>query len=254
LTDGTVVLDAFRPEDTESHLAGEDEEQARRFGWIPRRSTLAGVRATIARWHDQWSTQGPVRAIALRLADSEELVGGCELRIGDGGTASMSYWTFPVFRRCGLATRAVVLVTRYAFDTLSVTEIEVEIEPDNVASRGVAQRAGFTAAGTTRASPRAGAAPRTMLLFRLRAVPPPSSAPVCPHQPEHAVSKQPMHCRRTQQLNRTVRAASRLPSKEQCTTFGDREGEAGLLRFGRGDAGIHHSAPDQVTPERCQIG
>jgi len=37
----------------------------------------------------------------------------------------MSYWTFPVFRRRGLATRAVVLVTRYAFDTLGVTEIEL---------------------------------------------------------------------------------------------------------------------------------
>jgi RimJ/RimL family protein N-acetyltransferase len=171
LTDGTVVLDAFQPEDADSHLAGEDEEQARRFGWFPRRSTLAGVRATIARWHDQWSTQGPVRAFALRPADSEELVGGCELRLGDGGSASMSYWTFPVFRQHGLATRAVVLVTRYAFDTLGVTEIEVEIEPDNVASRRVAQRAGFTTAGTIQASPGAGAAPRTMLRFVLRDLP-----------------------------------------------------------------------------------
>jgi hypothetical protein len=28
LTDGTVVLDAFQLEDADSHLAGEDEEQA----------------------------------------------------------------------------------------------------------------------------------------------------------------------------------------------------------------------------------
>ena len=171
LTDGTVVLDAFQPEDADSHLAGEDEEQARRFGWFPRRSTLAGVRETIARWRDQWLTQDPALTFALRLADSDQLVGGCELRLRDGSTASMSYWTFPVFRRRGLATRAVVLVTRYAFDTLGVTEIEVEIEPDNVASRGVARRAGFVDAGTIRASPGAGAAPRTMLRFVLRDVP-----------------------------------------------------------------------------------
>jgi RimJ/RimL family protein N-acetyltransferase len=167
LTDGTVALDAFQPEDADSHLAGEDEELARRFGWFPRRSTLAGVRAAIARWHDQWCTQGQVRAFALRLADSEELVGGCELRLGDGGMASMSYWTFPLFRRRGRATRAAVLVTRYAFDTLGV----IEIEPDNAASRGVAQRAGFTEAGTARASPGASAAARTMLRFVLRDVP-----------------------------------------------------------------------------------
>jgi len=83
----------------------------------------------------------------------------------------MSYWTFPVFRRRGLATRAVVLVIRYAFDTLGVAEIEVEIEPDNVASRGVAERAGFTPAGTIKACPAAGAAPRTMLRFVLHDVP-----------------------------------------------------------------------------------
>jgi RimJ/RimL family protein N-acetyltransferase len=171
LTDGTVVLDAFQPDDAASHLAGEDEEVARRFGWFPRRSSLPGVQAAIARWRDQWFRQGPVRAFALRLADGEALVGGCELRLGAGRTASMSYWTFPRFRRRGLATRAVVLVARYAFETLGVPEIELEIEPDNVASRGVAQRAGFTAAGTIRASPGAGAAPRTMLRLVLRAVP-----------------------------------------------------------------------------------
>ena len=61
-------------------------------------------------------------------------------------------------------------MTRYAFDTLGVTEIEIEIEPDNAASRGVAKRAGFTAAGTIQASPEAGAAPRTMLQSGLRSV------------------------------------------------------------------------------------
>ena len=62
-------------------------------------------------------------------------------------------------------------MTRYAFDTLGVTEIEVGIEPDNVASRGVAQRAGFTAAGPNQASPGTGAAPRTVLRFVLRDLP-----------------------------------------------------------------------------------
>jgi hypothetical protein len=67
LTDETVVLDAFRLQDAEAHLAGEDEELARRFGWFPRQSTLVGVRETIERWRAQWSIHGPTRCFALRL-------------------------------------------------------------------------------------------------------------------------------------------------------------------------------------------
>ncbi len=53
LSDGTVALDAFQLAQAESHLAGEDDELARRFGWFPRRSTLAGVCESIARWREQ---------------------------------------------------------------------------------------------------------------------------------------------------------------------------------------------------------
>ena len=109
LTDGTVVLDAFQLEDADSHLAGEDEEQARRFGWFPRRSTLAGVQETIARWRDQWLTRGPVLAFALGLTETKELVGGCELRLGNGSTASMSYAGVPR-GRCSAANHVALCV------------------------------------------------------------------------------------------------------------------------------------------------
>jgi hypothetical protein len=50
LTDGAVVLDAFTLDDADPHLAGEDEEHARRFGWFPRSSTPETVRSAIVRW------------------------------------------------------------------------------------------------------------------------------------------------------------------------------------------------------------
>jgi RimJ/RimL family protein N-acetyltransferase len=166
LFDEMVTLDAFQMQDAESHLAGEDDELARRFGWFPRRSTLEGVRESIARWREEWTT-GPTRAFAVRIAAGGELVGGCELRMKGDGTASMSYWTFAAYRRRGFAVRAVRLASSYAFGTYGLTQIELEIEPDNTASRGVARRAGFTEAGTTMASPGPGAEPRTMLRYIL---------------------------------------------------------------------------------------
>jgi hypothetical protein len=41
------VLDRHALGDASAHLAGEDEEQARRFGWYPARLTLEGVRRAI---------------------------------------------------------------------------------------------------------------------------------------------------------------------------------------------------------------
>jgi RimJ/RimL family protein N-acetyltransferase len=62
----------------------------------------------------------------------------------------LSYWTFPAFRGRGFATRAVRLVTAWAFAQLHVARVELLIEPDNDASLAVARRAGFTREGVLR--------------------------------------------------------------------------------------------------------
>ena len=144
LSDGVVVLDRFRLDDAQAQLAGEDEEHARRFGWYPARSTLETVRTAILGWQEQWRTGGPTRAFAVRDAHTGELMGGCEVRLRGGGLARMSYWTFPAHRGRGLASRAVCLACSYAFRELGVKRMDLHIAADNVASRGVARRAGFT--------------------------------------------------------------------------------------------------------------
>lgn len=138
ITDGVIVLDGHTLADVELHLAGEDEEQARRFGWYPARSTPETVRAAIERWQESWRTSGPTRTWAIRDAGTGELAGGCELRLKDDGIAEMSYWVFPVWRRRGFASRAVRLVCRYAFDELGIERVELFIEPDSAAPRRAA--------------------------------------------------------------------------------------------------------------------
>jgi RimJ/RimL family protein N-acetyltransferase len=148
LTDGIVTLDGFRITDWRAHLAGDDAEFARRFGWNPGDSTAEGVRAAIRRWQRGWQREGRTRAWAVRAAG--EPVGGCELRVRDDAIAEMSYWTLASHRGRGYATRAVRLVCMHAFAEMGIERLELIIEPDNAASLAVARAAGFSPEGTLR--------------------------------------------------------------------------------------------------------
>jgi len=77
-------LNAHTDADVAAHVAGEDEETARRFGWWPTRSTEEKVRAAYADWARNWRDDAPVRTFAARDPESGGLVGGCELRIRPG--------------------------------------------------------------------------------------------------------------------------------------------------------------------------
>jgi len=138
-----VVLDAFTLADIDAHVAGEDDEMARRFGWWPKRSTPENVRTAIERWTDDWKHGGTTRVFAVRDAITRELVGHCELRLKPERIAHASYSTLHHARRRGFASRALVLATAWAVRELDITRVELYIEPDNVASRAVAIRAGF---------------------------------------------------------------------------------------------------------------
>ena len=167
LTDESVILDGHTIADVDAHLSGEDEEQARRFGWYPARSTEDGVRAAIERWQEQWAVDGETRAFALRERSTGELVGGCEIRIGDGARAEMSYWVFPQFRGRGFAGSGVRLVCEWAFEQLSIARMELYIEPDNLGSRGVARSVGFSEEGVLREHEQTPQGRRDMVLYSL---------------------------------------------------------------------------------------
>jgi RimJ/RimL family protein N-acetyltransferase len=142
-----IVLNAHTDEDAPAHVAGEDEETARRFGWWPKRSTEERVRAAYADWAKNWHDDGPRRTFAARDPESGALVGGCELRIRPDGTAEVSYWTHAGKRGHGHARDALTLLAGYAA-SIGVTRLEAHIAPGNHASRRVAEAAGFTLAGT----------------------------------------------------------------------------------------------------------
>lgn len=173
LTDGIVVLNGYTLEDIAAHLAGEDDETARRFGWYPAHSTPETVRAAILDWQADWAAEGPRRAFAAREATTGVLVGGCEIRLKEEGIAHMSWWTNAAFRGRGYASRAARLACAFAFRELEVERMEVYIETDNLASRGVARKAGFVQEGVLRKLGRFGGERRDMVICsRLPSDPP----------------------------------------------------------------------------------
>ena len=154
LSDGVVVLDCLTVTDAYTHWAGEDDEQARRFGWYPRRSTLDGVRAYILESQHQWRQDGARRTLAIRMAETRTLVGGCETRLQPDGSAEVSWWIYPAHRRQGFATRGVRLMLQHFSKHVGVSRFVALIEPDNDASRGVARNAGFIESGLDTSGPR----------------------------------------------------------------------------------------------------
>ena len=143
LTDGVVELDAHAESDIAAHVAGEDEETARRFGWWPRTSTEATVRHAYADWSDDWKLGRSRRTFAVRLAPGRRLVGGCELRLQpDGHSGHVSYWTHRADRGNGYAQRALRLLSAYAGE-LRLDVLEGHVAADNVASRHVLEGCGF---------------------------------------------------------------------------------------------------------------
>lgn len=143
-SDGVVSLTRFRASDVETMFLGDsDPEFRRRFDFpddvVPSR---AHSQAVLARWVEEWA-QGTRFSFALRDAASGALLGGCELQSWAPGWANISYWTYPEFRRRGVATRALPLLRGIARDHFRIHQLELLADPDNVASRRVATRSGF---------------------------------------------------------------------------------------------------------------
>ena len=146
LTGAQIHLRVLHDADVDTWRAGEDAEQRRWFQFpevAPRELVVAAVDA----WRKSWITGGPMRHWGIWTNVDDVLVGGVELRDRGDRRANISYVVFPDARRGGVATEAVQLATRWAFANLPIDAVVAVIDERNVASLGVARRAGFAADG-----------------------------------------------------------------------------------------------------------
>ena len=89
-------------------------------------------------------------AAEFAIIDEAECVGSIWLNLGLESRAGVGYWLLAHARGKGLATSALLLVARWAFDALGVKRIGLHADPRNVASIRVAERAGFKREGLLR--------------------------------------------------------------------------------------------------------
>jgi len=146
LNDGVILLDAHTPDDAEAHWRSEDDEMRRRFDSL-RPATLEEIRGAVQRWIDFRAAGGPQFVYAMR-DPTGALMGGCELQRRTAERAHVSYWTYPAFRGHGYGAHALaLLLAAAAAEIAEIERFEAHIEADNLASRRVAEKNGFTEAG-----------------------------------------------------------------------------------------------------------
>jgi len=153
LADEVVALRAWTMRDVPAVASGFADPAAQRFSWHHSRPyTEADARNFIASQEAARRRGEDMQLAFVEPKDDEAVLGGGSVYGIDlqQGRAAVGYWVAPAARGRGLATRATLLMARWAFDVLGVARLELTCGPDNEASQRVAERCGFTREGVLR--------------------------------------------------------------------------------------------------------
>jgi RimJ/RimL family protein N-acetyltransferase len=85
--------------------------------------------------------------VSFGILGEAVLVGAVGLMADEVATAELAYWVRPEWRRRGIGLRGVRAVTRWAHEVAGVRRVWLEINPANVASLALAERAGYEFGG-----------------------------------------------------------------------------------------------------------
>jgi RimJ/RimL family protein N-acetyltransferase len=153
LTDGVVTLRLWGEEgDVEAITAAcNDRAIAEFLDMIPSPYTDDDARDYIERTRQGWA-DGKTSNFAV-LADGAAVGStGIHWLEPDQGLAEVGYWVAPQARGRGVCTRAVRLASRWVFERPGMERLQLRADEENVASRKVAENAGFTQEGILRSS------------------------------------------------------------------------------------------------------
>jgi ribosomal-protein-serine acetyltransferase len=145
LTDGTIAIRAYVPGIEWAVLEAAEE-------------SLAEIGPTMRTWRDGASWDKAARHVAESIqawqtgdwydfaitnAASGAFLGRVGIdRISQDGTANVGYWVRTSQTGRGVATAAVRLIARFAFEDLGLRRLELHIAVGNLASQRVAEKVG----------------------------------------------------------------------------------------------------------------
>lgn len=147
LTDGVVSLRPWRLADAPAIVEGidGDPEIARWLDLVPQPYGLEDARAYIAGIGEQ--------AFAIVDAETGRVLGSIGVRWNERrDVGEIGYWSRADVRGRGVVSRALRLVSRFAFEHEGAARLQLRADPENVGSCRVAEKAGFRREGVLRSA------------------------------------------------------------------------------------------------------
>jgi RimJ/RimL family protein N-acetyltransferase len=141
--------------------ACQDREMARFIPGFPSPYSEDDARG----WVASRNQDGTSKTFVIVDAETGALYGAIEVRLGEIG--SIGYWVAAEARGRGVATSALILLSRWAVTEGGVERLELTTHPDNVASQRVAEKAGFTREGILRSHMHFSEGRRDSVMFSL---------------------------------------------------------------------------------------
>jgi len=151
LTDGSIRIRLRAESDEQAMIAALQDPEIPRWTRVPEPYD----ESTAAEWAvESRRQQESGEGLHLIIADAEtdRLMGSIGIHDIDRaeGRSSIGYYLAREARGRGLMTRAVRMLSRWAFENVPVERIEIPVIAANTASRRVAERAGYTFEGILR--------------------------------------------------------------------------------------------------------
>ncbi|MCD2188675.1 GNAT family N-acetyltransferase [Actinomycetospora soli] len=145
----TVLLGAltrlrpWRDDDAEAIFRACQDADVQRFTTVPSPYRREDADWFLAHHIDDVEAEGGASFCVEGLAEPGRVAGSMALLHIREGVGEVGYWCTPEVRGRGWTADALATVAAWAFAERGCRRLELTIEPANVASLGVARRAGF---------------------------------------------------------------------------------------------------------------